>query len=481
MVTDSLIEPVLDAFAAHPDRPAVIDSDGTVTTCAELDRRSRNWAATFLEDGVVEGDRIGFPRPKSADTIAGFLGALRIGAAYVPVDHTAPERRNEHILSDCSVRTRCGPGREPGSADGPIETPATEPDRLAYILYTSGSTGLPKGVPLTHRNAASFVDWCVRTLEPRPGDVFSSHASFHFDLSILDLWVPLRTGGAVAIVPPDVGQDPRRLPGFIADRGVTNWYSVPSILALMAEVGRLEDHDLSSLRTICFAGEVFPLPKLRMLRERLPEVRLLNLYGPTETNVCTWHEVSERIPEDREEAVPIGLACDHCEVALFDDADRRVEATGEVARILARGAPVMNGYWGRDPAETPSLVEIDDVVWYDTGDLGALDETGAILFRGRRDRMVKRHGYRIELGEIEAGLDRHPDLLESAAWAEERDGRVVIVAAVAPREGAETGIIQLKLHCASALPSWMVPDRFQVLPALPRTSTGKIDYVGLKG
>ena len=481
----SLIAPVIDSFARHADRPAVTDADGRVATYAELDLLSRRFGARFLDAGVKIGDRIGFSRPKSIETVAALIGALRIGASFVPVDHSAPEHRNEHIFEDCRVALRCGEDLLPAEQAGAIEDCPSDPDRLAYILYTSGSTGLPKGVPLTHRNAASFVDWCVRTLEPRVGDVFSSHASFHFDLSVLDLWVPLWTGGSIAITPPDVAQDPRRLPNFIVERGITNWYSVPSILALMVEFGRLEDLAFDRLRTICFAGEVFPLPMLRRLREQLPEVRLLNLYGPTETNVCTWYEVPDRIDADRTEPMPIGTACDHCDVALFDDAGQRVDEVGQVARVLARGAPVMNGYWGRPPEETPSLLTIDGQRWYDTGDLGEWDQVRGgerqIVFRGRRDRMVKRHGYRIELGEVEAGLDRHPDVQESAVWSGEIEGRVVIHAAVVPRDGATLGVIPLKLHCAVALVSWMSPDRFQVMDALPRTSTGKVDYATLRG
>jgi amino acid adenylation domain-containing protein len=481
----SLIAPVIESFARHADRTAIVDADGRTVTYGELETLSAGFAARFQDAGVRDGDRVGVCRPKSIETVAAFIGALRIGAAFVPVDHAAPVHRNEHIFNDCDVALHCDESLLPLEGSGSGAEVATDPDRLAYILYTSGSTGLPKGVPLTHRNAASFVDWCVRTLKPRVGDVFSSHASFHFDLSVLDLWVPLWTGGSIAITPADVAQDPRRLPNFIVERGITNWYSVPSILALMVEFGRLEDLAFDRLRTICFAGEVFPLPMLRRLRKQLPEVRLLNLYGPTETNVCTWYEVPDRIDSDRTDPMPIGTACDHCDVALFDDAGQRVDESGQVARILARGAPVMNGYWGRVPEETPSLLTIDGQDWYDTGDLGEWDQgredERQIVFRGRRDRMVKRHGYRIELGEVEAGLDRHPDVQESAVWSGEIEGRVVIHAAVVPRDGASLGVIPLKLHCAAALLSWMSPDRFQIMDALPRTSTGKVDYVALRG
>lgn len=492
----TLVELVAAAVAAHGDRAAVVDVDGAETTYATLDRLADRFAAALVASGVRPGDRVGVCRWKSVDTIAALLGIMRAGAAYVPVDPASPPERNRTIFEDGGVaaivlddRTADGvPGlagvpRIVGRPDGDdvVFTPATSPvpDDLAYILYTSGSTGRPKGVCLEHRHATSFVDWCIRTFQCGPEDRCSSHAPFHFDLSILDLWMTLASGAAVCLIEESLAKDPRGLAQFVEDRAISIWYSVPSILGLMATAGRLAEHRHERLRVVCFAGEVFPLPGLRAVRAAWPEPAFWNLYGPTETNVCTAYRLPDEIDASRTEPFPIGPPCDHCEVRLVDDAGADV-GIGEVGRLVCRGGPVMRTYWGRDPEDIEAFVEIDGDRWYDTGDLGAADADGIIQFHGRRDRMVKRHGYRIELGEIEAGLDRCDDLVEAAVWATHEEGVTTIHAAVAGRPDRRVSVIGLRSHCARALPPYMTPDRFHLVEALPRTSTGKIDYQALQ-
>ncbi|MBC03186.1 MAG: D-alanine--poly(phosphoribitol) ligase [Phycisphaerae bacterium] len=497
-MADTLVAMTDAAMRDHPDRVAVIDVDGTTTTHRELDRLANGFAATLHAHGVGPGDRVGVCRRKSAGTVAGLVGIMRAGAAYVPVDPSSPIARNRTIFDDCEVSAVLldeddlrvvSPGTsrivaDPDGVDGFEPGRDCVPEDLAYILYTSGSTGRPKGVCLEHRHATSFVQWCIRTFDASFEDRCSSHAPFHFDLSIMDLWMPLSTGGSVVLIGDSLARDPRSLPGFIAERGITNWYSVPSVLSLMAEHGRLPEHDHSSLRVVCFAGEVFPLPGLRRLRSLWPEPRFWNLYGPTETNVCTAHRLPDTIEDARTEPFPIGRPCDHCEVSIVDDRGA-VVPDGVMGRIICRGAPVMRGYWGGEsggggPGGADPFLEIDGLLWYDTGDLGAVDEAGDIVFHGRRDRMVKRHGYRIELGEIEAGLDAAEFLAEAAVFAVRDGGAVVIHAAVVPMEGEKASVIRLRGHAAGSLPSYMIPDRFHVLDRLPRTSTGKVDHPRLR-
>ena len=492
-MSSTLVAMVDASMRIHPDRVAVVDVDGDSTTHAQLARQADGFAAALLAAGVRRGDRVGVCRRKSAGTVAGLLGIMRIGAAYVPVDPSSPPQRNRTIFEDCGVTAILvddeGSSEVSGSVplivgDVPpaVEAPPVdgpEPDELAYILYTSGSTGRPKGVCLEHRNATSFVDWCIRTFGASYEDRCSSHAPFHFDLSILDLWMPLSVGGAVVLVEEGLARDPRRLPGFIADRGITNWYSVPSILSLMAEHGRLQEHDHGSLRVVCFAGEVFPIPGLRSLRSSWGGAEFWNLYGPTETNVCTAHRIPDLIEPDRIDPYPIGRPCDHCEVRIVDERGLNVEP-GSLGRIVCRGGPVMRGYWGRRAEDTAAFLHLDGDRWYDTGDLGASNEEGEIVFHGRRDRMVKRHGYRIELGEIEAGLDHADFLSESAVVCVDERGSIGIHAIVAPVAGEKASVIRLRTHCASALPAYMVPDRFHVVDSLPRTRTGKVDLERLR-
>jgi amino acid adenylation domain-containing protein len=450
--------------------------------------------------------------------VATIFGALKAGAAYVPVDPQAPPARNAYILNDCSVRCvvmeRRFEGRwrealqplgpppqillvdEPGGgrglaaalerepAGGAVATASSAmsgPNDLAYILYTSGSTGKPKGVMLSHANAVSYVDWCSTVFSPSASDRFSSHAPFHFDLSILDIYVPLKHGGALVLIGEDVGKEPSRLAGLIEDRRLTVWYSAPSILSLLAQYGDLEKRALSSLRLVLFAGEVFPVKHLRAFKALIPGPRYYNLYGPTETNVCTYHEIPATISAERTDPYPIGKTCEHL-LSRVVEVDGRDVAPGDEGELCIAGPGVMQGYWNL-PEQTARSFLLDGAGarWYRTGDVVRANADGDYVFLGRRDRMVKRRGYRVELGEIEAGLYRHPAIREAAVVAiPDEEAGVRIRVFLSCREGQRPSLVQLKRFCAENLPLYMVPDAFDVLDALPKTSTDKIDYQRLK-
>jgi amino acid adenylation domain-containing protein len=446
-------------------------------------------------------------------------GILKTGAAYVPVDAPAPAERNAFILGNCKaaavvLERRFEPAlREEldrlGAAVPPLllldppllggalkaalaqleredAAPATAtvrppPDALAYILYTSGSTGRPKGVMLSHRNAVSFLAWCTEAFHPVPEDRFSSHAPFHFDLSILDVHLPLQHGATLVLVSADAGKDPARVARILEDQRLTVWYSAPSILGLLAQLPDLQERDLSGLRLVLFAGEVFPVKHLRVLKERLPGPAYYNLYGPTETNVCTFHRIPETIPPERSQPYPIGRDCSNVTTAAFDPQGARVPS-GEEGELCVTGDGVMLGYWNL-PEQTERAFRTDaqGVRWYRTGDVVVASEEGDYLFLGRKDRMVKRRGYRVELGEIEACLYRHPSVKEAAvlAFADE-DAGVRVKAFLACHGGGRLSLVKLKGFCAKHLPLYMVPDAFEFREELPRTSTDKVDYQKLK-
>ncbi len=501
----------------YPDSTAVENPCGgeiTYRDLAVLSDRVRDW---LVHRGVGRGDRVGVYLAKSIDAVAAIFGTLKAGAAYIPVDPNAPASRNAYILADCSVKALIVEDRfaealrgEPGGSswpyallqfngagngvglaaaldqahhDGPAKEASTvlsDPDDLAYILYTSGSTGQPKGVMLSHRNAVSFVDWCSRTFEPSLKDRFSSHAPFHFDLSILDIYVPLKHGATLVLIGSEAGKDPARLASLIVDRRLTVWYSTPSILSLLVQYGNLPGRDLSALRMVLFAGEVFPIAHLRALKEQLPQPRYFNLYGPTETNVCTYFEIPETIAADRAAPYPIGKTCSHLESLVVDEARAEIRP-GEQGELCIRGPAVTEGYWNLPEQTAAAFVTGGDGHrWYRTGDLVVEDENGDYLFRGRRDRMVKKRGFRVELGEIEACLYRHPDISQAAIVALEGDEGLTIKAFVSSRSGKRLSVIALKGFCSQHLPLYMVPDRFSSHPSLPTTSTDKIDYQALK-
>jgi amino acid adenylation domain-containing protein len=502
----------------YPGRIAIEEPGNESITFQELDALSDRLKDRLYQLGVNRGDRVGIYLRKSIDAVASIFGILKTGAAYVPVDAGAPASRNAYILNDCSVkaviveerfvgdllkesgRDKTDPflivlegagGGQPLSKTlarlqekkpAPVkEVASTSPDDLAYILYTSGSTGKPKGVMLTHRAAISFVDWCSETFEPDENDRFSSHAPFHFDLSILDIYLSIKHGATLILIGEEIGKDPARLAQLIADARITSWYSAPSILSFLVQFGKLERYDYPALRTVLFAGEVFPVKYLRSLKNILPAPRYFNLYGPTETNVCTFYEIPERIPDDQTQPFPIGEVCSHLRTIVVDERGQEVP-TGQEGELCVSGLGIMEGYWNlSERTANAFLVDEAGDRWYKTGDVVIEAAGGNYTFLGRRDRMVKKRGYRIELGEIESGLYRHPAIKEAAVIAlSDEDNGVRIKAYLSCDQGIRPSIIELKRFCAENLPSYMVPDLFSIHEVLPKTSTDKIDYQKLK-
>jgi amino acid adenylation domain-containing protein len=523
-VSARLLHELLAASAeAHPNRTAVVDG-GRRATYAELEARANRLANLLLDLGVSAGDRIGLYREKQLESLVGIYGALKVGAAYVPLDPQAPAARLAYISSDCDIRVILTGEEKAGTwaglvaAGSPLETlvlltdgghdavPAPDGVRvvtssalegqpetasptkvderdLAYILYTSGSTGDPKGVMLSHRNALAFVDWAVDCFDVNPEDRLSSHAPLHFDLSIFDLFAAAKACAPVVLVPPVISMFPAEVVRFIGENEISIWYSVPTILSMLTLRGGLAGGEFPQLRTILFAGEVFPTKYLRRLMELLPHVRFYNLYGPTETNVCTYYEVRP-LPAEQTEPIPIGRAITNVDVFAVTE-DGRVAAPGEVGELYVRGPTVMRGYWG-DPLRTgkvlvrdPSRGESDEYV-YRTGDLVQEDENGSYRFLGRRDTQIKSRGYRIELGDVESTLVTHPAVVECAVIAvpdELITNRIRAFVAVREKVVQEADLVRF---CAERIPHYMIPESFEFRDVLPRTSTGKIDRQALQ-
>jgi amino acid adenylation domain-containing protein len=492
--------------ARTPDAPAVSTADGGESLqYRDLEREARAVAAALARHGVGPGDRVAVYAPKSPASVTAILGILKSGAAYVPVDASAPAARAAYVVSDCGVAAVIADaellpdmrgvsesqlhslevwdapgGRAFEIARGPGAERSGDPaDPLAYILYTSGSTGRPKGVVHTHGSALSFVEWSADTFGLGPGERFSSHAPFHFDLSIFDLYVSLLHGGEIVLFGEDIAKQPNAMAEAIAERRISVWYSTPSVLRLLVEFGQLERYDWSALGLVLFAGEVFPIKHLRAIMEAWPAPRYYNLYGPTETNVCTYFEVPAEVPPDREDPFPIGRVCENDRGVVVDESDRAVPR-GEEGELLIAGGTVMQGYWNL-PERSASAFHVDDAGerWYRTGDLVREEADGTLIFIGRRDRMVKRRGYRVELGEIESALYRHPDVVEAAVVALPDEDGIRIEAHVSRADGGKGSIIEMKTFCSKEIPLYMIPDRFVFRPSLPKTSTDKIDYQAL--
>lgn len=524
-----------EAVSRHPDRPAVRERHRQVSY-AELDQVVNAVASLFSSSGQQLGARVGVWLNKSVEAVAAIHAVLRAGAAYVPVDPTTPPRRAAMVLADADPAwlvttperaasldavapqlmrrrslllvggTDANPDQEVAGwgqadsqevtgwgralityADAPRVTTRAGADDLAYILYTSGSTGTPKGVALTNANARAFVDWAAKEFALTCLDVLSSHAPFHFDLSILDLFAAAASASCVSLVPESWQGLGPALVRFVADQRVSVWYSVPTALRRMAEASNSELLASSALRLVAFAGEEYPVRRLRRLAAALPEgTALYNLYGPTETNVCTYHQLTAEdlaaggiatggIAADGAKSVPIGKPCPYAATILLGG-DGQLPAADATGELCVAGSSVMRGYW-RDAEKTRlSTVQAGRVRYYRTGDIVSRDAHGRFVFLGRRDGMVKVNGHRIELGEVEAVLEGRPDIAEAAcAVAPGADGAGRLVALVTAAAGASPQERGLRRYCRERLPGYMVPDRIKPVAMLPYTSTGKVD------
>jgi clorobiocin biosynthesis protein CloN4 len=484
----SLHQLVSESAARDPEALAVTAPDGELRY-GELDRKANALAAELAAGGVGHGDRVLIWTGKSAAAVVAMQAVLRLGAAYVPASASTPAGRLAGMARDCGAAAICaaadlfalipddlpaGARRvnlteflgathgEPEHVDHPVTS-----DELAYILYTSGSTGNPKGVCISHGNARAFVDWAVAELAAVPTDRFANHAPFTFDLSVLDLYAAFAAGATVCLIPGDLAYAPRRLVEFLHQEQISIWYSVPSALMLMMRDGGLLDRPAPGrLRAVLFAGEPFPIRYVRRL-SGWTSARLLNLYGPTETNVCTYHEVG---PADlaRDHPAPIGKPCsgDKAWAVCPDDS---IAGPGEEGELIVDGPTVMRGYWGQRPQVGP----------YATGDVVRVLADGSFEYVGRNDHMVKVRGHRVELGEVEAALSAHPDVAEAVALVAGEGLDARLVAVVAPARGSGPGLLALKGHSAQRLPTYMIPDEIRFVAESPRTASGKVDRQAL--
>jgi amino acid adenylation domain-containing protein len=524
-----LLQHLLRDSAARDRAKEAVRMGGSAMTFGELDRRTNQLAWALRRLGVQRGDRVGIFVPKSFASVVSVFAVLKAGGVYVPLDPGAPAARLTYILRDCGIKVLISSPQSIGrlqeiveadcqlravvfadeTATGRLEltgpvpaipwsavaeesdaelTPAGTIDSdLAYILYTSGSTGVPKGVMIAHRTIATFVDWSCAHFAVTSDDRVTSYAPLHFDLSTFDLFVTMKAGGTIILIGEHLAALPEQLAALLHDEKVTITYLVPSILSLMVRYGRLSERDFSALRLILFAGEVFPLKYLRQLMGVIAAPQYHNLYGPTETNVCTsYHVAAEDVAADRTQPVPIGEACANSEVFALDERGERVTEPGVEGELWARGSCVAQGYWG-DPEKTakgfvqnPLNMLFRDIA-YRTGDIVTLaPDRRNWLFVGRRDHMIKSRGYRIELGEIESALYRHEQVKEAAVVAIPDDilgSRLRAFVVVTDRECVTPK--QLMIFCSKHLPKYMIPEAVEFCAVLPKTSSGKVDRPAL--
>jgi amino acid adenylation domain-containing protein len=480
--------------AATPDAPAIIEAgpgeEDRITSFRELFEQAASLAVQFVEHGIQKQDRIALVMPKTTEAIVSVFASLLAGAIYVPIHPQWPKERIETTLADCGARLviegdndsspRITDRHTGGSILWPVASstpsyisklgslPRADASDSSLILFTSGSSGQPKGVLLSHRAVSAFVRWSAREFQISSADRIACPSPLSFDLSTFDIFNMALCGATCVLVPGHTVWMPRFLLQFLREARITCWYSVPSILAGMLEDGRLAQHDYPGLRLVLFAGEVFRGHYVSQLQAAVPKAVCANLYGPTETNVVTWCRVPRGF--DGSQPLPIGQPCPYATVT--------VDATS--GELLAGGDSLMSGYWNRPEDTQHAFVSLDGKRYYHTGDRVSQATNGNYLFLGRLDRQVKRRGFRIELGEIETALAGSEDILEAAAVAVD-DGKMgtAIIAFVRTRSAGAITLVEAKAHCARTLPLYMVPDHIVFLDAIPTGSRGKIDYLAL--
>lgn len=473
--------------------------------------------------GTTAGSRVCVVAAKTSWTIAGLLATLKAGGSYVPIDSASPAARVARIfdaaepslvLADSTATglldDLIGNGGLPaGTPIGALDAAVTGarfeaafarddaaglPDcplpardgasEIAHLLFTSGSTGVPKGVMITHSNVAAFVDWAVEYFGFRPTDRISGHPPLHFDLSTFDIYGAFSAGAELHLVPAEINVNPRALAAFIRDHELTQWFSVPSVLTYMAKFDVVCDGDFPALERLLWCGEVLPTAVLAHWMRRLPSVRFTNLYGPTEATIASSFHTVPACPVDDTEPIPIGTPCSGEELLVLDQ-NRQPVPEGQVGDLYIAGVGLSPGYW-RDEEKTAAAFVPDprgpDSRIYRTGDLARYGEDGLVYFLGRADSQIKSRGYRIELGEIEAAVNAVAGVRECAVVGVETGGfeGTTICCAFAVLDGAQLAPVDLRKQLAAMLPAYMVPARWQELATLPKNVNGKIDRKELR-
>lgn len=494
----------IESAARFPDKPAFC-CEQQAMSFSEADAFTNAFARFLQSHGVQRGQLVPFFLPKSVNSMLSILSILKADCAYVPVDVKSPAQRLASILQatratvvvvdDDSQRlfeSLVPQDQRPRllniaqfTPQGPADSMPVEAQNLsidmAYVLFTSGSTGVPKGVMIPHKAIIDYIDWCVETYGLTSDDVFSQHAPLYFDNSTFDIYCAFKTGGTLHLVHDELNAMLPRMVKWLQEREVTTFFCVPSVLTLLLSSRRLKPDSFPRLRHVLAAGEVLPRDVLDGWMALYPHIQFTNMYGPTEITVdCTYHVMQARPPADML-SIPIGRARRNMElfVRLLDGTLTQEE--GAQGELLVRGTSVAYGYLD-DPERTakvfiqnPNNPHFHDLL-YCTGDLVRLMPGGEFNFLGRADDQIKHLGYRIELGEIEAQLVAVPGVEEGVVTyrpgASGADGEIGALYSVS----TDMSVAELRAALQARLPGYMVPAVLKPFAQeFPRTPNGKYD------
>jgi amino acid adenylation domain-containing protein len=509
---------------ARPEATAIVDGAAHITYGA-LERATNRLARCLNAAGCRNGDRVGILAPKSIAAVSGILATLKAGGIFVPLDPACPPPRLLAMIRSCGCRLILAAGPVQAVlakllaervADEPIRVGWIDPgdppaealvsftaldwndapdsavpcqrrsEDVAHILFTSGSTGAPKGVMITHANVLAFLDWALPHFGHVPSDRISSHPPLHFDLSTFDIFGTLSAGAGLYLIPPSLSLMPQSIAEAIRSMELTQWFSVPSLLNYMARFDVVRFNDFPNLKRLLWCGEPFPTPALIYWMQRLPHVTFTNLYGPTEATIASSFYRVPACPASATDQIPIGRPCAGEELLVLHE-NLSAVGTGVVGDLYIRGAGLSPGYWN-DPQKTmaaflPDPFSSDPTSRiYRTGDLASVDEAGLVYLHGRADSQIKSRGYRIELGEIESVLQTIEGVRECVVTAVPTDGFEghVICCAFVAVHGHELSPQWLRSRLREALPGSMIPTRWIRMDRLAVNGNGKIDRAGIR-
>lgn len=487
--------------ARFPDKPAIC-CDNSEVTFREADEFSNSFARALQHSGTSRGQLIPFFMKKGTNSILSILSILKADCAYVPIDVNSPAQRLQSIIdatqapvivvdaqSKPLLESLLPADKRPAileiSAHEPTDISPIDYQNLsidmAYVLFTSGSTGVPKGVMIPHKAIIDYIEWCVETYEISDTDVVSNHAPLYFDNSTFDLYTAFKAGATLHLVHDELNSILPRLIKWLNERCVSVFFCVPSVLTLLLKSRRLKPDSFPNLRHLICAGEVLPPDVLREWMLLYPHIQFTNMYGPTEITVdCTMYRITAP-PEPGCLSIPIGPARRNMELFVRTDDSTLSTTTGARGELLVRGTAVAYGYLGDETKTRKAFIQNPNNPFfhdplYCTGDLVELDQSGNFLYLGRIDDQIKHLGYRIELGEIEASLVAIDQVNEGVVVYGTRQGQEEseIGALVSLRAPMETS--ELRKALEARLPAYMVPTKITLFSdEFPRTPNGKYD------